>query len=271
MFSRFRFGAFLAFAFLVSGILALNVYANHSWNGYHWARVANPFDLKIGDNVSSVWDSYLAVASGDWSAAEVFNTAVVVSGKDPRRCKPTKGRVEVCNAKYGNNGWLGVASVWVSGSHITQGTVKVNDTYFSTPYYSASAWRSFVMCQEIGHTFGLDHQDEDFSNPNFGTCMDYTNNPAGPPSNEHPNQHDYDQLAVIYEHFDSVNTVFSAIISSNSNGVSDIILDEPSQWGRVIRRSSDKRASLYERDLGKGHKVFTFVIWADPEKIQNGI
>ena len=33
--------------------------------------------------------------------------------------------------------------------------------------------------------------------------MDYTSNPLGPPSNEHPNQHDYDQLATIYTHLDS--------------------------------------------------------------------
>ncbi len=26
--------------------------ANHSWNGYHWARTANPFTIKLGDNVS---------------------------------------------------------------------------------------------------------------------------------------------------------------------------------------------------------------------------
>jgi hypothetical protein len=27
---------------------------------YHWARTSNPFTLKLGDNVSSAWDSYSA-------------------------------------------------------------------------------------------------------------------------------------------------------------------------------------------------------------------
>jgi hypothetical protein len=27
--------------------------ANHSWGSYHWARTSNPFNLKLGDNVSS--------------------------------------------------------------------------------------------------------------------------------------------------------------------------------------------------------------------------
>jgi hypothetical protein len=36
--------------------------ANHSWKKYHWARSQNPFTLKLGDNVSSGWDTYLAEA-----------------------------------------------------------------------------------------------------------------------------------------------------------------------------------------------------------------
>jgi hypothetical protein len=106
----------------------------------------------------------------------------------------------VCNAKYGNNGWLGIASIWISGSHITQGTVKMNDTYFNTATYNKPSWKQMVLCQEIGHTFGLDHQDENFNNQNLGTCMDYSNDPArddGQGNNLHPNAHDYNQLAHI--------------------------------------------------------------------------
>jgi hypothetical protein len=71
-------------------------------------------------------------------------------------------------------------------------TLKVNDTYFNTPTYDTTPWRNLVMCQEVGHTLGLDHQDTSFDNPNLGTCMDYASNPLGPPDNEHPNKHDYD-------------------------------------------------------------------------------
>src|SRR5215210_9224495 len=85
-------------------------------------------------------------------------------------------------------------SVWVSGLHITQSTVKVNDTYFNTSFYNTPIWRASVMCQEVGHVFGLDHQDE--SGADFHTCMDYASNPDG--DNTHPNQHDYDMLEQIY-------------------------------------------------------------------------
>jgi hypothetical protein len=88
---------------------------------------------------------------------------------------------EVCNRKYGFNGWLGVAGIWASGNHITQGYVKLNDSYFNTASYNTAAWRRMVTCQELGHTFGLGHTDETFNNANQGTCMDYTNDPDGGP------------------------------------------------------------------------------------------
>ena len=57
----------LVSALAVVAALPLTASANHSWGGYHWARTANPFTLKLGDNVTSTWDSYLATTSSDWS------------------------------------------------------------------------------------------------------------------------------------------------------------------------------------------------------------
>lgn len=239
-------------ALVVVGASAL--YANHSWNGYHWARQSNPFDLKLGDNVSSAWDSTLATTSSDWSKSTVLNTAIVAGQANPKNCRPTSGRVEVCNSSYGNNGWLGVAQIWASGKHITQGTVKLNDTYFNTSTYNTSAWRNLVSCQEVGHTLGLDHQDENFDNKNLGTCMDYTRDPS---TNQHPNQHDYDELVTIYSHVDSETTV-----SSMPQAMRDIDFTTPAQWGRLVAASRDGRYAQYELDFGGGHKVFTFVVWA---------
>lgn len=253
------------------GVAALNLFlfaaflplaqAGHSWNGYHWARTANPFTLKLGDNVSPAWDSYLATTSSDWSISAVLDTTIVAGQANPKNCRPTAGKVQVCNSTYGNTGWLGVAQIWASGSHITQGTVKVNDTYFNTATYNTPAWRNLVMCQEVGHTLGLDHQDTNFNNANLGTCMDYTNDPA---TNQHPNQHDFDELALIYQHLDSTTTVGSAPTSQGQPpAMTDIDLSGPGQWGKLTRSSNGGRGELYELDFGGGHKVFTFVIWAD--------
>jgi len=251
-----RFAAFAVTAALLAlpGIAS----ADHSWGSYHWARTSNPFTLLLGDNVDITWDSYLGTTSSDWSQSSVLDTTIVAGGSSkPRNCRPTSGRVEVCNARYGNNGWLGIATIWISGSHITQGTAKLNDTYFNTPTYNTSAWRNLVMCQEVAHTFGLDHQDENRNNSNLGSCMDYTSDPDGPPSNEHPNTHDYEQLDAIYAHLDSFTTVGSASAGSPQGGG-----NARSDWGRVIRTSTDGRASLFVLETGPNQKVFTFVIWA---------
>jgi len=261
---------------LLSGAFMSVTNASHSWNGFHWARTASPFTLQLGDNVSSTWDGYLATAANDWSVSAVLDTIVATGATKASNCKATSGRVEVCSSKYGNTGWLGVAQVWVSGSHITKGTVKLNDTYFNTRTYNTPAWRNLVMCQEVGHTLGLDHQDEKFDNANLNTCMDYTNDPSGTLygqlGNEHPNQHDYDELAEIYAHVDSTNTVFPYTGDAGGGGSKgrgkpnavgpDIDLNNPSAWGQAIRQDARGNNSVYVRNLGGGEKLFTFVTWA---------
>ncbi len=230
--------------------------ANHSWGGYHWARTSNPFTLKLGDNVSSTWDSYLATSSSDWSQSTVLDTTIVAGSATSKQCRATSGRVEVCNGTYGNNGWLGLASISITGgTHITQGTVKLNDTYFNTAQYNTVAYRNLVMCQEVGHNFGLAHQDEIQTNPNLNTCMDYTNLPE---SNQHPNAHDYDELVSIYSHLDTTTTIGSSVAKGAKQ-----VTNDPSSWGTRVEGVAHTGTATYVRDFGGGNKVVTEVIWAD--------
>ena len=129
--------------------LPYNVLADHSWGGYHWARTRNQFTLKLGDNLTPNWDPILATTSSDWSKSTVLDTIIVAGSANPKNCRATSGQVQVCNSIYGNTGWLGVASIWISGGHIIQGTVKVNDTYFNTSTYNTTAWRNLVMCHDV--------------------------------------------------------------------------------------------------------------------------
>jgi hypothetical protein len=213
--------------------------------------------------VSSAWDAYLDTAIADWSQSTVLDLTKVAGGTRPKNCRPTSGRMEVCNARYGNTGWLGIAQIWITGSvHITQATTKVNDTYFDTPTYNTPAWRRLVMCQEIAHDFGLDHQDENFNNPNLGTCMDYTSDPDGPPSNEHPNKHDFDELLIIYNHLDSFNS-YSGPAAAMPPGFANADVHAQENWGTKVRESADGRSAIFVRDFGNGNQIFTFVFWAE--------
>ena len=228
--------------------------ATHAWGPYHWARTSNPFTLQLGDNMSSDWDTYLATASRDWSKSKVLDTTIAGGGTGAQQCRATLGRVEVCNAWSGNNGWLGLATIWIDGEHIIQGTARMNDYYFSQARFNTSAWKRLVVCQEVAHTFGLAHQDEDFANEPLGTCMDYSSDPV---PNQHPNRHDFEQLEIIYDHLDSTTTV-----GSLASAFTNADMSTQTQWGKVIRKSADGRPSLYVRNFGAGQKVFTFVFWA---------
>lgn len=261
---------------IVAGLLAAALpaalLANHSWGSYHWARTANPFDLKVGNNVTTTaWNSAFDQSIVDWSQSSVLNLTEVAGTVNPKTCKATTGRVQVCNARYGNNGWLGIAGISASGSHITKGYVKLNDTYFNTATYNSAAWRNLVTCQEIGHTLGLDHQDETFDNPNLDTCMDYTNSPN---SNQHPNAHDYNQLETIYSHLDSTTTVGALadyVDSATTAGgsqpegafavVDQLDQNHPAAWGRLVHRSPSGGVETYVLDLGNGHRQITVVTW----------
>ena len=231
-------------AVLVFGALAGPAAANHSWNGYHWARTSNPFTIKLGDNVSSAWDTYLSGAASDWSqdtAGNPLNATVVAGMTRPKPCKASTGRVEVCSASYGNNGWLGLAQIWLtSGNHIAKGIAKFNDYYYALPKYNNATWRAMVVCQEVGHTFGLDHQDE--SGADLHTCMDYANNPDT--DNTHPNTHDYEELALIYQHLDTTTTIGSV----EAHGASGL-------GTRVDHTTFVKR-------FADGSRLITFIVWA---------
>lgn len=234
----------LTLAFTTVTIGASSAAASHSWGDYHWARTANPFEVKLGDNMSSSWDPYLSVASSDWSASSVLDTTIIPGGTTGKKCRPTQGRVEVCNAAYGFRGWIGLAQIWLSAGHITQAVAKVNDSYFDTPNYNKPEARQSVLCQEVGHDFGLDHQSED-PKVNMRTCMDYYEG-----WNQHPNAHDYEQLESIYAHLDSTTTVFSSATNEN-------------RPERVDREDRIKDSIIVEH-LSDGSKRITHIYWAIP-------
>jgi len=222
--------------------------ATQSWGGYHWARTG-PLLITLGDNVSSVWDPYLRTAATDWSLAANIDFTVAPGTSTPKTCTAAYGSVQVCNANYGATGWLGIASVWASADlHIVQATVKLNDYYFGQAKYNTDTFRSFVTCQEVGHTLGLAHTNEVFSNTNTGSCMDYTNDPSGTKgtngtlANTHPNGVDYAALAANYNHLDAsqLTSTRPRTLAVHAFGVDgDIeeqvqVVPEPASWAMMI-------------------------------------
>jgi len=249
-----------ALATVVASIFASTAAATHAWSTYHWARTSNPFTIKLGDNLTTTeWKSDLATVSGDWSVDSRWNnplnTTIVPGQATSRKCRPTAGRVEVCNNTYGNNGWLGLAQIWLSGGHITQGTSKMNDSYFNTPAYNISTEKLHVICQEVGHTFGLDHQD--VSGASLNTCMDYyRNTSASDTLSTHPNDHDYEQLSIIYAHLDSTTTIGAATAKG-------LAASEDAKAERTERTDRITDSTIVET-FADGSQRITHIDWAIP-------
>jgi hypothetical protein len=89
-------------------------------------------------------------AVADWNNLTILNLSSVSSGEE----------TYVFNANSGNTGWGGLASITnYSGCTILRATAQLN-TYYS---WTTNAARG-VHCQEVGHTFGLDHSND-------GGCM----------------------------------------------------------------------------------------------------
>lgn len=239
------------------------VSATHSWGGYHWARTTPQFTLKLGNNLTTAdWKGHLSSSSSNWNSGNSAVLTSIVAGTANKRCSMVAGTTQVCNGRYGSNGWLGLASINITGgTHITQGSAKMNDTYFDTSTYNNTNEREHVMCQEIAHTFGLDHQSTDGTSQN--SCMDYFSNTganAGSTLSTKPNAHDFNELNIIYGHLDSTTTVASlAALAASPSGVSN----DPNSWGVMTRQSANGRSSIYERYEANGSKTITHVYWTN--------
>lgn len=272
--SSFRFVViFVLIAML--GAFPLAAGARHAWGKYHWARTSNPVSLRVIDSMTTDWDDNLSAAIADWDQSTVLSLTQEAGGSDTttrQNCAPVSGKVRSCNYTYGATGWSGLAQIWITtGNHIAQGTAKMNDTYMAgLPEVS----KQHVICQEIGHDWGLGHQSE--SGADLDTCMDY----ADAFDNPSPNQGDYDQLLCIYDpaykgvnltsgphrcrgtgHVDSFNS--SANSASAPAGFDNANVHAQENWGNLVFTSENGRASIFERDFGNGYRIVTFVTWAE--------
>ena len=186
-----RLGLLASTATLALLLMASVAQANHKWGKYHWARSStdSPLALTVNhSNVGGTWQAYNGAVVADWNSFS-GGTIDLSSGSASSNMTASSGN-------YGNNGWLGIARIWIDNKgHITSGAVELNDYYYGPGSPYAGTERQ-VYCQEVGHIFGLDH------NRNGGhggspddTCMNDRN--LSFPS---PNVHDTEQLSSIYGH-----------------------------------------------------------------------
>jgi hypothetical protein len=136
-------------AAVVVAALALAAFAAPEAQAHRWGCwIQADRNVKVRNVASRSADA--AAAINEWNADTILNISSVSSGEETL----------VLDGNYGNTGWGGLASLTsVSGCTILKSTAKLN-LYYS---WTSNAARG-VFCQEVGHTFGLDHSND-------GGCM----------------------------------------------------------------------------------------------------
>ena len=267
----------------LSLILTVPVLASHGWGPYHWARSGAAASITIYRSLTvtaySNWPDHLQKSVfGDpanpntanrrgWNDSSVLTLSIVASATDSTtryNCTAPTGAIRVCNYAYGSNGWAGLAQIWPgSGNHITRANTKINDTYLGST--ANTPWRRHVMCQEVGHDFGLGHTSENGSSQN--TCMDYYRNTSGSDwTSTGPNQHDFDQL-IVQHHASMVPSPTEVFLNSlrDPGPIDEIDMNQPWQWGTPFEWDDEGRpvAFVLDRTAGEhGDEIITRVTWA---------
>lgn len=167
---------------------------NHSWGNYHWSD--SDLNPTVGDNTkSAMWTGETAFYTDHWTSI----------GTPIQPVFSNKRRVKVSVVEGYSDQWLGLAQIWIKNGHISEGKVSLNTTLLSESRFTRSA-ALHVLCQELGHVWGLDHNRVDLN-----TCMNDCLTAAtydewltclNNPSAELTNQHDAEQLNLIYSHAD---------------------------------------------------------------------
>jgi len=181
---------------------------NETLFGWKRPEEGEKLKLKISNALTGDWDGYFDDAIADWNGAARAEGDADVLDLDTERvdtdevCTPIEGIMKVCNADYGDTGWKGINECLIQGDVIISSVAKMNEFYLGLDKYQGvlttstlEDQRRYTMCHEIGHGFGLSHQDATFGNPDLYTCLDYTNNPG---VNLQPNPEDYHALNILY-------------------------------------------------------------------------
>jgi len=229
-------------------LISISASAGNAWSNYHWARNTHSFTLKVINSTTAIWDTELHNSLTAWSQSNSIDLIITSSDKNSQirnLCTMVTGKMRVCNATYGQNGWLGLASINLDhNGHISQGSVKLNDSY-------VSSWtperKNHVMCQEIGHVFGSDYSNKKGANQK--TCMDYSQDV----NSQWPNSHDYQMLSEMYSHFDEYNSY-----QDSDNNTSDC---------KNASKECDPTKGSHE--FGLGYKVYSsekYEVWLHVEE-----
>jgi hypothetical protein len=152
------------------------VMASHAWGCYKWNSTSLTYNNTATSPYKTYYDDETLNDSDSWSKGTVIDFTAGTGGNN----------VKEMSGSYGQNGWLGLATIYTSGCTITRAETKVNRSYLDGSGYNTENKKT-VACHEVGHSTGLAH------NSSTTSCLH-----SGATTPSHPNAHDADELDIIY-------------------------------------------------------------------------
>jgi hypothetical protein len=226
--------------------------ADHGWRDYHWPHSGAEARVRIVDSVTNEWNATLNQAVDRWNRSVVLRGVIDAGDLSGRRsCTPARRTVRVCNDAYGTSGdWnrvVGLTTIRADAAgHILEAKVQFNESYLdsNSPDFrylnDPTAWRE-VVCHELGHAFGLDH------NSGNGSCLRAVIAPGG--FFPTPNGHDYEQLEINYHRGRNDPR------GSAAPATEETIADGPPR----LDPGHDDDHTVRVRDLGNGETEVTII------------
>jgi len=145
-----------------------------NWDEQYVMRDDGGLHLTLQNALDDTWQSEFEAAVADWQESDALQLTTERVAVD-YNCNRVDGVMVVCNANFGETGWVGINENSILGDVIVSSVAKMNEYYLRNADFDH---RRFTMCHEIGHGFGLPHTDENPYNSNLGNCLDYTDSPS---------------------------------------------------------------------------------------------
>ncbi|GKZ00089.1 hypothetical protein MPSEU_000962300 [Mayamaea pseudoterrestris] len=158
-----------------------------------WRSDGSGLALEVVRATEESWYDFFYHAVDQWDQGTPDALTLSTSATDyDFSCTPLNYKLKVCNGDYGDTRWKGINKVLLMDGYIFASAARMNEYYLKG---TDDDQKTYTMCHEVGHGFGLPHSDENFYNADLGNCMDYTNNPS---VNMQPDVTNFEFLAQLY-------------------------------------------------------------------------
>lgn len=245
---------------LDQGGLFFDPFVGQSFEKRKWPSEKQGITIPVMNAMGDEWQDDVTTVMSMWNESNSVNLNVTRFDEPELRTCPFVGQsIKLCSGDFGEiEEWFSRLSIINAGDTIVAATIVLNDWYHFEKYNATvdemeafkEDRRIYRICHQFGHSLGLAHTDENYTNPNLGDCMDMTLDYT---SNAVPGQVNFNFLEEYYGVFPAEAT------GSRRLAEHDAVLDraeralqDPRGW-KLVHESPDE--THHERSLGGLYKL----------------